>query len=261
MEETEDMSDETIHHESMIGTHFDGSTSSTSVSWLKVTCGACKLERPMEPAKEYEIPAHVLKTDERLSLADRTERAQRVVELARETEDAALQTVQHWTNILDEARELRERAEKRLSGLVRAQDGSAVPSAEQRGAEPHRASQGVLASLPAALTEAAETFGNELKQHAENFWGELTRHAPVNAVDIRTDVEETEGMTNLSEHAQSALLSAETSAQGSVPKNLSCRDSVELYEAGLIGSKGHLTRKGSIARQKLVQAREDAAFG
>jgi hypothetical protein len=59
----------------------------------------------------------------------------------------------------------------------------------------------------------------------------------------------------LSENAQSALIANPNNGN---PKTAVDR---ELFEAGLIGERGGLTRAGGIARQRLVQEREDRMFG
>lgn len=71
-------------------------------------------------------------------------------------------------------------------------------------------------------------------------------------------------MTNLSEAAQIALLSATCNRQGAnVTESGRCTGAAasELRIRGLIGMQGGLTRKGTIVRERLVNARLEAAFG
>ncbi len=66
-------------------------------------------------------------------------------------------------------------------------------------------------------------------------------------------------MNKLSEAAESALIAAKCNRQGTVVT----ADAVvitELFDQGLVGAGDGLTRKGTIARERLVLAREEAAF-
>lgn len=232
--------DSKIHHESMIGTHFEGRVSRTSVSWLKVTCGACRLEMPMQdvPGRvEYRTPEHVIAKgieldEETPSLADIKARhaAARLAEV-QEAEESALRMVQLWTKTWQEASSLR----------VRLENASGVPEGGYEGAVPQRPSEGDYAGLPELDVSLLS--------------------APVNAVDIRTDAEYAQGMTNeVNEQAKQALINAQ-GHQGAKVKVRVPGDLTDLRKAGMVGPEGGLTRKGSIARQRLVQAAEDAAFG
>ena len=68
-------------------------------------------------------------------------------------------------------------------------------------------------------------------------------------------------MTNLSEAARNALLSTDSHRQGAVPMTSDEGALAELRTVGLTGSGGGLTRKGTIVRERLVNARLEAAFG
>lgn len=63
----------------------------------------------------------------------------------------------------------------------------------------------------------------------------------------------------LSNAAESALLSAHP-RQGAVPTTGELRELTELALNGLIGNEGGLTRKGLIARERIVDARLEEAF-
>lgn len=66
----------------------------------------------------------------------------------------------------------------------------------------------------------------------------------------------------LSTTAKTVLLSAGTNRQGARTyplENQAVRQ--ELLSAGLIGDNDGLTRKGTIAREKILAAMEEAAFG
>lgn len=65
--------------------------------------------------------------------------------------------------------------------------------------------------------------------------------------------------TNLTEAAKSALINA-SARQGSQVK-ADTAVAGELAAAGLIGTQDGLTRKGTIVRERLVNAALDAAFG
>lgn len=59
-------------------------------------------------------------------------------------------------------------------------------------------------------------------------------------------------MTQISEAAKSALLSTGTNRQGAKPTHPMTADvKAELVTEGLIGTGGGLTRRGTIAREKL----------
>lgn len=63
----------------------------------------------------------------------------------------------------------------------------------------------------------------------------------------------------LSPAAAAAIVNAAGSAIGSVVTG-SAEIIKELREAGIIGAKGGLTRKGSIRRERIVNAWMDASF-
>ena len=67
-------------------------------------------------------------------------------------------------------------------------------------------------------------------------------------------------MNNMSAAAKSELINHITARQGStvLTDNIAVED--ELRDLGLIGPGAGLTRKGSIARERLMRAAEDAAF-
>lgn len=64
----------------------------------------------------------------------------------------------------------------------------------------------------------------------------------------------------MSEAAQSALVNAKSSKQGT-PTGAHGSARQELSDLGIIGKDGGLTRKGSIVREALIEVRLDAAFG
>ena len=65
----------------------------------------------------------------------------------------------------------------------------------------------------------------------------------------------------LTEDARQALLSTDTNRQGATPRGRVAEDTLkELKLAGLLGRGGGLTRRGTIVRQRLMDARLDAAF-
>lgn len=69
------MSDfEPIHHPSLPGRHTDApEVFAASTDWDRITCDACRMERPLEPiGPEYFVPADVLARDARVipSLAE-----------------------------------------------------------------------------------------------------------------------------------------------------------------------------------------------
>lgn len=66
----------------------------------------------------------------------------------------------------------------------------------------------------------------------------------------------------MSEQAKSALINTSSSRQGTVvPVTINGETEAELRQAGLIGEGGGLTRKGSIKRERVVNAALDEAFG
>jgi hypothetical protein len=66
----------------------------------------------------------------------------------------------------------------------------------------------------------------------------------------------------MSEAAKRALSNAPGHAQGTVvPVTINGEVEHELFQAGLIGEHGGLTRKGSIAAEKLKSAELDRLFG
>jgi hypothetical protein len=69
----------------------------------------------------------------------------------------------------------------------------------------------------------------------------------------------TQTIETLSERAKSALLAAKSNRQGEVTGAVG-PTMRELFDAGLIGEDGGLTRKGTIVREKLLSAALDAAF-
>ena len=65
----------------------------------------------------------------------------------------------------------------------------------------------------------------------------------------------------LTEAATQALLSVDTLRQGATPRGHLTEDTFEeLKLAGLLGKGGGLTRRGTVARQRLVDTLLDAAF-
>lgn len=65
----------------------------------------------------------------------------------------------------------------------------------------------------------------------------------------------------LTEAATQALLSTDTNRQGATPRGRVTEDTLkELRLVGLLGRGGGLTRRGTIVRQRLLDARLDAAF-
>lgn len=237
-----------IHHTSRpLSGHSEGDV--TTDDWTKVTCGGCKLEQPPQEVAgrvEYRTPANVLATDASFadpSLAElKAQHAARRLEAVRVSEEFALRTMEYWTKVWRDAVILR-RALEQESGV-----GQGTP-------EPLNPAQ--------AISGVADAFWRDMAG-AFNVSGYALRHAPVSAVDIRTDPEDTEDMANteqLSKQAKSALMNAQPH-QGA---QVSCDPAtfLQLFQASpaLIGPEGGLTRAGTIARQKLVQAAEDAAFG
>lgn len=65
----------------------------------------------------------------------------------------------------------------------------------------------------------------------------------------------------MSEQAKSALINHITARQGSTVVGIDLQTEDELKDLGLVGPGAGLTRKGSIQREKLMRAAEDAAFG
>lgn len=63
----------------------------------------------------------------------------------------------------------------------------------------------------------------------------------------------------MSEQAKSALINTQSSKQGSVPQG-SREVFEELRSAGLVGIQGGLTRKGTIERERIVNATLDELF-
>lgn len=63
----------------------------------------------------------------------------------------------------------------------------------------------------------------------------------------------------LSESAKQALINSDSHQGAKVSDNILIHN--ELSRNGLIGTGCGLTRKGTIEREKLVRAAEDAAFG
>lgn len=64
----------------------------------------------------------------------------------------------------------------------------------------------------------------------------------------------------MSQKAQDALWGAPSNRQG-VRAQGDVRGLVELAELGYVGKDNGLTRKGSIARERMVNAAQDKAFG
>lgn len=68
-------------------------------------------------------------------------------------------------------------------------------------------------------------------------------------------------IANLSKSAETALVNVGTLRQGATVNTITTTEVVaELQTAGLIGPGYGLTRRGTIARQRLVYAALDAAF-
>ncbi len=67
-------------------------------------------------------------------------------------------------------------------------------------------------------------------------------------------------MNKLSERAESALVAAKSNRQGEKVGWSSPAALKELEDAGLITRDHNLSRKGTIARERIVRAREEAAF-
>lgn len=211
-------------------------------AWPEVTCGACKLERSLDMPIEYVIPQHVQNVDKGLALADltaaRVKMLKRRLATAQEVEQSALDCMRQWARTLSEAVKLRETTAQALSEALAAQNGQGYLAV------------GSAPSKPQGGSERAVTLGRHIRLAA-----------PVNAVDIRTGVEETKGMTTqLSPSAQSKLLEAKSSHQGAMVPFGDIPAWTELEAGGLIGSAGGLTRKGSIERERLVAKRLDDAF-
>lgn len=67
--------------------------------------------------------------------------------------------------------------------------------------------------------------------------------------------------TNLSKAAKTALINVGSSRQGTYVYTDGQAEYDELQRAGLVGVNGGLTRKGTIARDQIVEERLDDAFG
>lgn len=67
-------------------------------------------------------------------------------------------------------------------------------------------------------------------------------------------------MTKLSDAATTALVNTGTNRQGEVVQG-SAAVLDELFGAGLVGQGNGLTRRGTIARERLATAALEAAFG
>lgn len=66
----------------------------------------------------------------------------------------------------------------------------------------------------------------------------------------------------LTEQAQTALINAGTNRQGAtIPTTTPIEARRELVAAGLVGACNGLTRRGTIARQRLMDIRLEEAFG
>lgn len=155
----------------------------------------------------------------------------------------------HWARTLAETVKLREDAERALSELL---PGGQVPGVAQLGDEKILAqnrSEQVAEPKPITWKDVVAMY-DRLTPPA------YRQSAPVNAVDISTEVREDEGMTNLSEAAKATLIDALGGKQAA--RNGSSR---ELREASLIGPNNGLTTRGRIVRERLVREAEDRAFG
>lgn len=253
--------------------------------WRKVTCGACKLERPAEKMREYRVPADVLARDIELGRADvatyRKARLEALLADTRDAEEYATRMIREFALLLSDATDL----SARLTGLIEALSTSEPPAG---GTEGVKASEALSEPLggPLSLFHAFEVgaggtgmactamivlpdgTGDSCGQpvtaavHAKVItWEDVPeryRTAPVNAVDIRTDAGYAEGMTQLSKAAETTLINANGSAKVTLPEGPLLRS---LKADGYVGANGGLTRKGSIARERLLAARLDEAFG
>lgn len=268
-------------------------------NWREVTCDACKLERPAESAKgapEYRVPADVLQRDAEVGREDfRTFRLARLgVHLADtlDAEEYALRMIREFSSLLLDAVALKTELTG-LIGRVRASQGVPQASEAVGGFEGAQAVSGgpmgpfhaFVRGFPSEMGCGAPDLGlnawagrcgrpandpvhayvitrEDVRAMHERMTPERYRRtAPVNAVDIRTDAGYAEGMTNLSDAAVTALLSAPGSKVGNVVGATFGAALTELHRAGLIGVNGGLTVKGSIERERLVAAKLDEAFG
>lgn len=201
---------------------YKGVTLTTSEDWTKVTCGDCRLEQSMQTkAHEYRIPTH-----QRTFLAETLPaiaREQKRLAALQGAEEEVLAEIEAKEALLEEVREARKASESRLSALVRTERGSA---------------------------EGTDTL-------AEALAGATPLRAPVNAVDIR------EG-ASLSDAAVKILMSVPGHAEGTflpIPYPASeSKARSELFEAGLIGPKRALTRKGSILKERMENEQLDKLF-
>jgi hypothetical protein len=269
-------SEDLIHHMSRAWSCDESGDDVTGTQdWDSVTCGSCKLERPLRPASEapeYRTPQHVLDMDAKLGAGDpslaelKARHAARRLEAVRASEEFALATMGYWAKVWREAVILRRTLEDEAS------QGQGTPKIN-------------------SAQNGSQGFGNALTEMAASFWGEVNGSgfavssgqetfarwvmslpiervgeqrdvepaAPVNAVDIRTEAQYDEGM-KLSKNAQTALINAQA-YQGAPIATERRETATELFDAGLVGAELGLTRKGTIERARLVQAAEDAAFG
>lgn len=252
------MSENKIHYMTLpCGTDYIGGPDAAE-DWAKVTCGQCRLEMPMQsvPGRvEYRVPEHVKATDR--SLPTLAEARARRLAAVREVEDFALEMVRYYAKQLADATSLRERLEK-AQGV-----GTGTPEVSD-AAQSRSDGQAVLAQTFARLSERiprveAVNIGGGRRIEERN--GPAPA-APVDAVvDMRTDQQYAEGMTNLSDSAKSALINSRGGKQGAEVRIFSYEAQAELKAAGLIGRNDCLTRKGTIARERLVRDAEDRAFG
>ncbi len=206
----------------------------TAYDWRDVTCGLCRLEEPLMPRAEYRVPEDVLRRDEALSRADRL-RARR--SLAEAVEREALRMIAEYRAVHSDARALSDR----LTRLIETESAQEAPVGGTEG------------------SESAETLSGAVSGYCVGPVPKMS--APVNAVDIRTESEEDRGMTNLSEAAVKALLSAPGNKIGAKVPYVPGPVRRELINGGLIGPEHGLTRKGSIERERRSEASAKALFG
>lgn len=247
----------------------------TACDWRDVTCGLCRLEEPLTPRAEYQVPADVLGRDAALSRADRL-RVQR--SLAEAVEREALRMIAEYRAVHSDARALSDR----LTGLIETERLREASARGPEGSEPAETLTGAVrvgdgVSLPAPYGQGrqykvemvrdgmiAVVLGGQYKWFAEGKVTGVKMSAPVSAVDIRTESEENRDMpqmTNLSEDAVKALLSAPGNKIGAKVSGVHVIVWQELYVANLIGANGGLTRKGSIERERRSEASAKALFG
>lgn len=271
-----------------------------SGDWARVTCDACRLERPAEKvggAPEYRVPADVLQRDREVGQGDaaafRLARLRALLADTRDAEEYAVRMIREFSSLLTDAVALKAELTARIGalrasrGVPAAREATRVPEAVQGlsgawGVRHHRFEVGAggTGAVCTAMIELADGTGDSCGRRPEDpvhayviTWEDVRamyarrtperyRRAPVNSVDIRTDDGYAQGMTNLSDAAKTALLSASGNNVGTIVfTSGSGRTYRELRDASVIGLNGGLTRKGSIVRERLVSERLNDAFG